>query len=1329
MPKQYYELTDDKSAKFWEVEQKGSAVHLRWGKIGTNGQSKVKELDSKEDATKEIEKLIHQKTKKGYISAKASTVTKSSIVKAKTIAKPAKKIVAKTATKKKPVIINPATVSKPALLKYVKEPSRTTEELKKSIERYVEVDRAIAQREEVSPALLSKLSHSSDKNTRSKVVSNPNVLPEDFIRLGPQFPKAFLTNPVLDLILLEDPAILSQFDTKLLVQIAKNLECPKGFLRWAANHNDEQVQLAVAMNKNTPEDAIKILKGSSHKAVKESLSSKAKVSAGALPERLEEEFIEAVKGRVKSLSKKEVDTLWKGSGKTLSFAQFGLLSQKTRMSMVSNKCNSVSLYLPKVKQSVTSNKVLKESVASHILTPRYLLEELSKDDDIGIRNAAKKSLNGETKQSDPQSFKVLEIDQSERERITKQEKEFIEHPGIFGSYIPWFKRYMDKCKFYENAAKNINTPPKVLSRMAKGMPSIVHSSELTQDIKMSVAINPSTPIDSLEKLSKSKSRNIRRQLIKNPNLTPELKKYLEKDHYLDVEIYESEHPETSISRLKELSKHESENVLVGVMGNHNTPIDLTISLIEKLSDSIDANIRRRVVQNKRVSINILNKLSRDKCKYVRHGVANHLNATESVLQYLMNDKSSDSIPRSAIMSKNLTDSLRAEILDQNKHIKIVKELCLPEETLSILRNSTNEKIKQAALSNTNHPEWQRTIREDVKSNPWFIAQLKKASEEVQKAVKENNVLFFSGKDANKAVLSRRPISMILALSSGTNILPERIARVSKSTDWLVRAAVARNLGTPPNILKRLIEDAHSLVAELAKQTQDKLSGNISSTSGTTKLDAKQIAQDIAKRIRHSECPIVSPLDETWGGACSLQHLWVPELTDQLDKEWSDKEWGLFKDYLENYLPNNKDKQTELVEPFLTSEKACIAADELSKVKPGVKHALANSVYTPVSILENLAKDRGEYIRKLVAENPNTPIAARESLAKDKDASVRNSVAENPNTPIAALESLAKDKNEWVRIAVFKNPNATNQMRDILLKDENLEVIGEISKSKKIDSKTRNELFKRLLLSKRDDIRKFVAGNPDTPIELLNQFIFDKGGYTTQVLSSNPSATTELLNDFYDHLSNKKRSKTKYGGTHWHAIIGIAKNPNTSVSLLKKLLEDFPDYVAQNLCATVEILEQLAKDKRAGVRIKVARNPNTPISLIEALLQDKSATVKEAALIAISKRSKLNISFIEELQKQSYKGSSYPQLVLQAIKEPTIQANISNKELLEVLQVLRYLPLEPTNKDLTKASRSEDYLTRLAVVLHPNTTEAQLKVLANDTDKNVSSASALALNSK
>jgi|LWDU01.1.fsa_nt_gi predicted DNA-binding WGR domain protein len=71
MTKQYYELTDSKSAKFWEVEQQDSVVKLRWGKIGTNGQSKIKELDSQEDAKKEVERLIKQKTKKGYVEADA----------------------------------------------------------------------------------------------------------------------------------------------------------------------------------------------------------------------------------------------------------------------------------------------------------------------------------------------------------------------------------------------------------------------------------------------------------------------------------------------------------------------------------------------------------------------------------------------------------------------------------------------------------------------------------------------------------------------------------------------------------------------------------------------------------------------------------------------------------------------------------------------------------------------------------------------------------------------------------------------------------------------------------------------------------------------------------------------------------------------------------------------------------------------------------------------------------------------------------------------------------------------------------------------------------
>lgn len=54
------------SAKFYEVVQTGSELHLKWGRIGTAGQESTKTFDSEEAATKEAEKLIAAKVKKGY---------------------------------------------------------------------------------------------------------------------------------------------------------------------------------------------------------------------------------------------------------------------------------------------------------------------------------------------------------------------------------------------------------------------------------------------------------------------------------------------------------------------------------------------------------------------------------------------------------------------------------------------------------------------------------------------------------------------------------------------------------------------------------------------------------------------------------------------------------------------------------------------------------------------------------------------------------------------------------------------------------------------------------------------------------------------------------------------------------------------------------------------------------------------------------------------------------------------------------------------------------------------------------------------------------------
>ncbi len=61
-----YEFKEGSSSKFWEIEMSGTEVTTRWGKIGTDGQEKTKDFGTEEKAQKEHDKLVAEKTKKGY---------------------------------------------------------------------------------------------------------------------------------------------------------------------------------------------------------------------------------------------------------------------------------------------------------------------------------------------------------------------------------------------------------------------------------------------------------------------------------------------------------------------------------------------------------------------------------------------------------------------------------------------------------------------------------------------------------------------------------------------------------------------------------------------------------------------------------------------------------------------------------------------------------------------------------------------------------------------------------------------------------------------------------------------------------------------------------------------------------------------------------------------------------------------------------------------------------------------------------------------------------------------------------------------------------------
>jgi DNA ligase-1 len=65
--KRYFELTDEKSSKFWEISTDGLSVTVRFGRIGASGQTQTKTFSDAAAAQQHADKLIEEKTEKGYV--------------------------------------------------------------------------------------------------------------------------------------------------------------------------------------------------------------------------------------------------------------------------------------------------------------------------------------------------------------------------------------------------------------------------------------------------------------------------------------------------------------------------------------------------------------------------------------------------------------------------------------------------------------------------------------------------------------------------------------------------------------------------------------------------------------------------------------------------------------------------------------------------------------------------------------------------------------------------------------------------------------------------------------------------------------------------------------------------------------------------------------------------------------------------------------------------------------------------------------------------------------------------------------------------------------
>ncbi|NZA25471.1 DUF4132 domain-containing protein [Luteimonas sp. SJ-92] len=67
-----FEFSEGTSNKFWEIELDGSDVNIRWGRIGTQGQSQTKTFGDDAKAAAAMTKLIDAKAGKGYAEVAAA---------------------------------------------------------------------------------------------------------------------------------------------------------------------------------------------------------------------------------------------------------------------------------------------------------------------------------------------------------------------------------------------------------------------------------------------------------------------------------------------------------------------------------------------------------------------------------------------------------------------------------------------------------------------------------------------------------------------------------------------------------------------------------------------------------------------------------------------------------------------------------------------------------------------------------------------------------------------------------------------------------------------------------------------------------------------------------------------------------------------------------------------------------------------------------------------------------------------------------------------------------------------------------------------------------
>ena len=798
----------------------------------------------------------------------------------------------------------------------------------------------------MDPERLRILASHRSVEVRSLVAANPNTPPEVLFLLAVHFPKEFLGNPVLGLLIVVNPNFLAEVSSYTRQRLIAHPNVRKSFLNWAAKNGDEAALLSLTQNPSTPAELIEPLTQHAMPKVAEAAAMHVSLEASVLPQAL-------------LFTAQEADTL-----------------ELRQLALVDLIPGWLAMRLAREADSS-----LRSGLAGAASTPAEVLSALLLDEDEEVRKAARSNpatprealdwverLEGGEGVDVP--LETLALGHSWLRQLVAR------HPLASAGLLEGFAQHED-WKVRHAVAGNPKLPGAWLEKLG---------SDSDRDVRQAVASNPATPVRVLERLVGDENEEVRKAAAANPSAPRYILDLFERVQAQDAALQPEE-----LVRMTALSEWGRRLAV----SHPNTPPET----LERYCTDQDWHTRLAVAKNPQTLPSTLAALVADTDSDVRQAVASHPSTPSWILERLSSDDQPD-VRVQVAQNPHTSPQLIAKLSqDENWKVRqaVAASVFTSAEILIKLAGDSDRDVRQAVADNPKVPE---EALEPLFSG-WFagldapmsLVELYRRATHLQPLPEELLAKLAGGNDWAKRLAARHPSTPLeslralasdeewrvrQAVAANPNLSAEILLQLAQDSDADVRRAVAANPEVPASALERLAlddqNDTRLLVAQHPKASEFILTillydeqEDLRQAAGAHPLAPKGAAELYQRAVA-----LDPKLDAVFLERLAAQTVWSRVLAGQNPATPPDVLYQLVQD-----------------------------ADWR------VRQAVAKNSAALAEVLLTLATDADRDVRIAVGENPKTSAEALLILLNDSDEGIRMLALRHPNFPLGQLGEYRK----------------------------------------------------------------------------------------------------------------------------------------------------------------------------------------------------------------------------------------------------------------------------------------------------------------------------------